>query len=242
MAERLALPRRTLVTAAAIAPLAACRLPGPPQKSDPKEVGSVEDLMREHGVLRRVLRIYDQLSEKLRAGDAGFDAAALADAASLFRDFGEDYHERMLEEAFLFPTVRKAGGAVAALADVLHDQHEHGRDLTDYVLSACRGGRISDPAALGQALRAMAVMYENHAAREDTILFPVWKAALSAEDLAAAGERFEDIEKRMFGGDGFDDAVRKIGRIEQRLGFGDLAQFTASAPASAAPPSSSAPS
>src|SRR6516162_1376190 len=105
MAEHPALARRAVigVTVGLALPLAACSLPSPAPPADPKDVGAVEDLMREHGVLRRVLRIYDQLSGRLLAGDAGFDAAALGQAAQLFRDFGEDYHERMLEEAYLFP-------------------------------------------------------------------------------------------------------------------------------------------
>jgi len=28
----------------------------------------------------------------------------------LFRSFGEDYHEKKLEEAHIFPTIKKAGG------------------------------------------------------------------------------------------------------------------------------------
>ena len=192
--------------------------------------------MREHGVLRRVLRIYDQLSGRLLMGDAGFDAAALGQAAQLFRDFGEDYHERMLEEAYLFPRLRQAGGRAGALVDVLRDQHERGRDITEYLLAACKSGKIRDvdAAPLGRTLRAMAVMYENHAAREDTVVFPAWKAALSASELKETGDKFEDIEKKVFGPDGFEQGEAKISQIEQSLGFADLAQFSAAAPPSTA--------
>jgi hemerythrin-like domain-containing protein len=226
-------PRRALIglAASALVMPAACKRPHP-APADPKDIGSVEDLMREHGVLRRVLRIYDQLSDRLRAGDERFDAAALAAAAQLFREFGEDYHERMLEEAFLFPRIRQAGGRAGALADVLQAQHERGREITDYIVGATKGGSLATGAAapLGQALRAMVVMYENHAAREDTIVFPAWKAALSPGELTEAGDKFEDIEKRMFGGDGFGQAERKASQIEQRLGYADLARFTAPLP------------
>lgn len=73
-------------------------------------------------------------------------------------------------------------------------------------------------------------MYENHTAREDTIVFPAWKAALSGKELEELGDTFEDIEKQQFGGDGFEDAVKQIAGIEQALGFADLAQFTAPPP------------
>jgi len=61
-------------------------------------------------------------------------------------------------------------------------------------------------------------MYENHAAREDTIVFPAWKDALSERQLDEMGEEFEEIERRQFGKDGFEDAVAHIGQIEEALG------------------------
>lgn len=69
-------------------------------------------------------------------------------------------------------------------------------------------------------------MYQNHAAREDTIVFPAWKTALSQRQLNEFGDRFEEIEKQQFGGDGCEDAAKQIGEIEQTLGLADLAQFT----------------
>src|SRR5207253_8510219 len=65
----------------------------PPQPEKEKKVGAVEDLMREHGVLRRALLIYRQSAAKLRAGTA-IDPKPLRKTAQLFRDFGENYHER----------------------------------------------------------------------------------------------------------------------------------------------------
>jgi hemerythrin-like domain-containing protein len=73
-------------------------------------------------------------------------------------------------------------------------------------------------------------MYENHAAREDTIIFPAWKQMLSDQQLDEMGDKFEDIEHQQFGEDGFDMAVKQIAEIEGSLGFADLAQFTAPPP------------
>jgi hemerythrin-like domain-containing protein len=69
-------------------------------------------------------------------------------------------------------------------------------------------------------------MYENHAAREDTIIFPAWKKNFSDKQLDAISDQFEDIERKMFGKDGFEDAEKKISRIEGMLGLADLGQFT----------------
>jgi hemerythrin superfamily protein len=73
-------------------------------------------------------------------------------------------------------------------------------------------------------------MYESHTAREDTIVFPAWKDALSERQLDEMGDKFEDIERAQFGKNGYEDAVAQIGRIEQAFGLADLAQFTAPAP------------
>ena len=198
-----------------------------------EEVGAVEDLMREHGVLRRALLVYSETAAKLRTAPADVAADALARTATLFRRFGEDYHERLLEEAHIFPVVKKAGGPAAGLVDVLQAQHQRGREITEYILAVCRKGTIvgaADAESLAHSLDSFVLMYRNHAAREDTIVFPAWKEALSERQLREMGERFEEIEHKQFGKDGFDDAVAQIGRIEQTLGFTDLAQFTAPPP------------
>jgi hemerythrin-like domain-containing protein len=193
-----------------------------------KPVTANEDLMREHGVLRRALLIYRLGATKLRSGPETPSAEALNQTARLFRSFGEDYHERQLEEAYIFPAVRKAHSDHAKLVDILQAQHQRGREVTDYILSATENGHIgADVEHLAAAMDAMALMYEEHTAREDTVLFPAWKQALPARQYADMGEQFEEIEKRTFGHDGFDDAVERIAGVEQTLGLADLATFTA---------------
>jgi hypothetical protein len=73
-------------------------------------------------------------------------------------------------------------------------------------------------------------MYAHHAAIEDTIIFPAWKAAISQAQYRELSEQFEESEQRMFGKDGFDDAVATIGRIGQSFGLADLASLTAPPP------------
>ncbi len=198
------------------------------EEGEKKEVGAVEDLMREHGVLRRVLLVYAETAPRLRDKPESVDAGALNKAARLFRDFGEEYHEKKLEEAYIFPRVRKAGGEAAAMVETLLEQHRRGREITQFVIGATAGGRLAtaNAAALARAFDDFARMYENHAAREDTVLFPAWKKALRAKELSELGERFEDIERQQFGGDGFNIAVRQVAEIEAALGLADLAKFT----------------
>ena len=83
---------------------------------------------------------------------------------------------------------------------------------------------------MARALESYVVMYANHAAREDTIVFPAWREALSDKQLREMGETFEDIRNRQFGKDGFDAAVKTVAAVEEALGYADLAQFTAPTP------------
>ena len=203
-------------------PLAACSGEGD------EDVGAVEDLMREHGILRRAILAFRECAARL-SGAQSVDARALHQTAQLFRDFGENYHEKKLEEANIFPAVRKAGGEASAMVQILIDQHNRGHDIIDYVL-ATTGGAIVQGMELVAPLNAFELMYENHTAREDTIIFPAWKKAIGEHAVKEMGDKFEDIEKQQFGGDGFDMAVKQIGEIEQTLGLTNLAQFTAPAP------------
>jgi len=194
-------------------------------------VAAAEDLMREHGVLRRTLIVYAELSSRLRANGGQVDPRALADAAKLFREFGEQYHERMLEEQYIFPEVRQTGGPNEKLVEVLLTQHQRGREITDYLSHvASAGHNAQDAEPLAKALAGMSRMYEAHSAWEDTVIFPAWKKTQSKARLEELGEKFEEIEHQQFGKDGFDDAVERIGRIEQTLGLADLGVYTASSP------------
>lgn len=217
-----------IAAAAALPLLAACGGAG----SGSKEVLAVEDLMREHGVLRRALLVYAEAAMRLRSGQGDVPAGMLGQTAALFRSFGEEYHERKLEEAFVFPAVEKAGGAAAALPAVLKAQHDRGRQITDYITAVTRAGRISpgNSGPLADTLDGFVRMYLHHAAVEDTVVFPAWKAAVSSHEYEELSDTFEDLEKQMFGKSGFEDAVARIGQIEQAFGLADPSRLTAPPP------------
>ena len=214
--------------------------PGPKNEAESKpdenklggEVTATEDLMREHGVLRRALLIYSAAAIKLRANPATIPPDALQKTAKLFRAFGEEYHEKKLEEAYIFPAVKKVGGEAASYPDMLVVQHNRGREITDYIIKMTQDAKFSGNNAepVAKVLEAFVLMYRNHAAREDTIIFPAWKGTMTGKQLDEMNDKFEDIEHKQFGEDGFEDAVKQIREIEQSLGLADIAQFTAPPP------------
>jgi hemerythrin-like domain-containing protein len=135
------------------------------------DVTPPEDLMREHGVLNRVLLIYEATMRKFAANES-FDASVISQAAQIVRDFIEDYHERN-EEQQIFPRFRKAGQLVD-LVDTLYQQHQAGRRLTENVLKLApqSGAPGDDRQPLIDTMRLFIAMYRPHEAREDTVLFP----------------------------------------------------------------------
>src|SRR5712691_10809710 len=148
-----------------------------PDEKESEEITATEDLMREHGVLRRALLVYHETVLKLRSTSASVQPQPLQKTAKLFRAFGEEYHEKKLEEAYIFPAVKKAGGPAGVDADVLIAQHQRGREITDFILAVTAGPKISSTNAksFAAALESLVRMYEHHAAIEDTIVFPAWK-------------------------------------------------------------------
>jgi hemerythrin-like domain-containing protein len=203
---------------------------GQPKEDKAGDVSATEDLMREHGVIRRVLVVYREVSARLRTKPASVAPDALQQAAKLIRSFGEDYHEKQLEEMHIFPALVKVAGPLTNTVSTLIAQHQRGREATEYILAVTRkaiGGSVAEP--LAHTLDAFARMYEEHAAIEDTIVFPAWKKLLTPKELDEMGDLFEDIERKTFGKDGFEDAVDQVAAIEKALGI-ELAALTAPPP------------
>jgi hemerythrin-like domain-containing protein len=225
--------RRSTLALAAAGAAGALILPGSAFAADTEEeVAANEDMMREHGVLRRILILYREVAPSLRNAAARPDTKAIHEAAKLFQKFGEQYHEEKLEEQYVFPALRKKGGEGASLVELLTEQHKRGREITDYILDATKNGHIATASSndVARAMLAFARMYEAHAAREDTIIFPAFKKTMSKSQYHELGEKFEEIEHQQFGADGFEMALKKIADAEQALGISDLAKFTAPAP------------
>lgn len=191
-----------------------------------EEVSANEDLMREHGILNRLLLIYQEIARRIE-NNQDFPIDALANSAKLARDFLENYHEK-LEEEYIFPRFEKANQLVD-LVHTLKDQHDAGRKLTDYILAHANEQALRDEEQrylLSHYLRLYVRMFRPHEAREDTVLFPAFHKLLSPEEYEQIGDTFEDKEHELFGEDGFGQAVDKVSNIEKQLGIYNLAQFT----------------
>jgi hemerythrin-like domain-containing protein len=191
-----------------------------------KEISPAEDLMREHGILSRILLIYDDIIGRLNSGKE-FPPEVLANSAGLIRRFVEDYHEK-LEEDYLFPRFEKAGKLVD-LVRILLQQHQGGRRLTDHIRSLAAPSTMKNPEEkrrLTRYLRLFIRMYRPHKTREDTVLFPAFHSIVSSKEYDSLGEAFEDKEDELFGKNGFERVVEEVASLEKKLGIYDLSQFT----------------
>ncbi|HZS37359.1 MAG TPA: hemerythrin domain-containing protein [Polyangia bacterium] len=194
-------------------------------KKDDDDVPPTEDLMREHGVLRRLLLVYGELVRRVDARQE-VKAEHVSGAALIIREFIEDYHEKD-EEEYVFPRLQKAG-KLGELVTVLIAQHAAGRRVTADVLRLATPAGLQGDAGrkqLAEALRSFVRMYEPHAAREDTVLFPAFRALLDERELKKLQDVFEDKEKALPHG-GFEKMVGEVAKLEQALGLYDLAKFT----------------
>jgi hemerythrin-like domain-containing protein len=207
--------RRQFLFAAAVAvPAVAAAHPtsrdGKGKAKEP-EIGPVEDLMREHGILRRVLLVYDEAVRRMRAGEK-FDPQPVSRAAKLVQEFIEDYHEKN-EEQFLFPRFEQKE-VLSELVSTLRAQHQEGRRLTQQILHQQR---------LLPSLEQFTRMYRAHAAREDTVLFPALYKLISRKELEQLGDRFEDIEHSL--PVDFEKARDEVASIEKAYGIDDLSKY-----------------
>jgi hemerythrin-like domain-containing protein len=195
------------------------------EKDEDKKVSPPEDLMQEHGVLNRILLIYDTCKTQL-LNKQSFQNEALLNSANIIRSFVEDYHEKQ-EENYLFPRFEKAN-QLTELVNTLRQQHQAGRTITDRIIQLCKSKTRIDAEnqQLIQLLHAFNTMYRPHEAREDTVLFPAFRKIVSKHEYDSLGEEFEKNEQKLFGKGGFALIVEKIAGIEKQLGIYELAQFT----------------
>ena len=223
------LDRRSFLvtTAGFVAATPMLALAKPKKEVDPDEgVTAPEDLMKEHGVLNRCLLIYEEGMRRLQRGDEA-SPEVFNHTAQLIRTFVEEYHEKN-EEKYIFPEFERAKKLVD-LVELLKAQHRAGREVTAQILVFSQPDkfRLTDNRdKLLQACASFIRMYRPHESREDTVLFPALRTLLKPKQVEALGDRMEEDEHKVLGGEGFEKSVAQVEALEKQPGIYDLAQFT----------------
>jgi len=185
-----------------------------------------ETLMEEHGILKRVLLIYQDAITRLATGQAP-PVEAIHGGAMIIHDFIEGFHEA-LEEGYVFPALTHAGLLVSTV-DTLLLQHGRGRQITQLLLADSTTTALANESTrsrVGAAMAAFVRMYQPHEAREDTVVFPAYRALLGPAGIDRIGATFTHLADQQLGPNGFAGMVNQVATIEQTLAIYDLNQFT----------------
>jgi len=180
------------------------------------EIPLTEDLMREHGVLNRILLIYEAVIQKIEHHQ-DFWIDALKKSVDIIQFFIEAHHERM-EEDYIFPLFEKHKKNLH-LIQTLKEQHIKGREITADLKEIITKDTIdhAHKMSIKKLLHEFVEMYRPHEAREDTEIFPEVRSFLTEKEFEELGEKFEEFEDQLFGKDGFERMMIKIKSIEKAL-------------------------
>ena len=167
---------------------------------------------------------------RLRQDASSVPPDVLEKAANLFRVFGEDYHEKKLEEVFIFPIVKKTPGT--RRQPMLMCCWPSTRADARSRITCCRSQRL-----IGLR-RTVSSRWRRRWSRlcgcmsimrrlKTRLCFRRGRLRSGEAELDELGEKFEEIEHEQFGGDGFEAALKRMEEIETSLGLSNLDMFTA---------------
>ncbi len=193
-----------------------------PSASAHPEILPVEDLMREHGLLNRLLLIYEELIKRQEQNKV-FPLDVLSKTIAIMHSFIEDYHEKM-EENYIFPLFEKNMRELE-LVKTLREQHQGGREVTK-ALERLASQEDPNLKEIVRLMKEFITMYRPHEAREDTILFTQVHDMVTNKEYRELWKKLEDREHELFGEHGFEHMVEKVAVLEKELGIYQLDQFT----------------
>jgi hemerythrin-like domain-containing protein len=196
----------------------------PKTKATEGGITATERLMRDSGVLLRILSIYEAGSRRLGGGE-DIEPAIFTQAAETMRDFVHGYHEKQEDEQ-VFPRFKKAGRMVE-LVDVLMAQHASGQKLTARILDlAPKSASKADRQSMIDAMQASIVLYRPHVARELTDVLPTLRTLVTPNEFDELSAALDKDETEKLGKEGFDKMAKKVEALEKRIGINDLSMFT----------------
>jgi hemerythrin-like domain-containing protein len=193
-----------------------------PTKTKAAEGGitATERLMRDSGVLLRILSVYEAGGRRLGGGE-DIEPAIFIQAAEVMRDFVHGYHEKQEDEQ-IFPRFKKAGRMVE-LVDAMTAQHAAGQKLTLRILElAPKSGTKAERQAMIEAMQASVLLYRPHVARELTDVLPTLRTLVTPNEFDELSAALDKDETEKLGKEGFDKMAKKIEALEKRIGINDL--------------------
>jgi hemerythrin-like domain-containing protein len=175
-----------------------------------------DDLMNEHRVIERMLRILTTASDRLEMGQ-DIDPQLYVDAVDFLKNFADKCHHSK-EEKLLFEKMMERGvsGEVGPIA-VLMREHQDGRAHIKN-LDKLSYEKMSETTKLGliKASRAYVDLLSKHIQKEDNVLYPLANQILDKEDQIELERGFEAVEKDVMGPGVHEKYQKMIGQWEQK--------------------------
>lgn len=184
-----------------------------------------EDLTRDHGVLNRILLIYQELARRIN-NRLPFSHETLSQTITITKEYIENFHEE-LEEEYVFPYFEK-NNIFLGLIKTLKEQHDDGRRIVSYILAHSSEKDLNNETTLMVIAAYMNIfcqMFRPHEARETSDLFPLFPALVSKEEYENLGVLFEKKGNERFGNNWYERIVDKVVEIEKQLGLYELPRF-----------------
>jgi len=162
---------------------------------------ATDHLRKEHEDIKAMLRILDEMSARLEAGEC-LNSAHLDDILEFIQEFADRCHHAK-EENILFPAMETAGilrerGPIG----VMLIEHLEGRKLVKGMregLARLKGGEDGGAKAISENARKYSELLIQHIHKEDNILYPIADTTLSPEAEVELEKAFERVEIELIG-------------------------------------------
>lgn len=189
-----------------------------------KASSATQNLMDEHRVIERMLKILNVACEKLEIGEK-VSPEVFAKAIDFVRTFADGCHHGK-EEDTLFPMVEKHGlPRDRGPTGVMMMEHEQGRKyirgLAEAVEKYSKGDKAVERAILENA-RGYVSLLSRHIPKEDTILYPLADRMLGPDEQRELLEKFEKIEMEKIGPGKHEYYLHMIKELENELGIVEM--------------------
>jgi hemerythrin-like domain-containing protein len=177
-----------------------------------------DDLMSEHRVIERMLRILTNASDRLEKGES-VPPELYVGAVDFLRNFADKCHHSK-EERLLFVKMMERGvsGEVGPIA-VMMREHQDGRAHIKN-LDKFSKEKVSKSAKEGliKSSRAYVDLLSRHIQKEDEVLYPLANQILDKEDQKELEKGFERVEEEVMGPGVHERYHKMIEQWEQKYG------------------------
>lgn len=178
---------------------------------------AIEQLMKEHAAIERMLVVLDAVCRRLESGE-GVEPGHLDQVVAFFRGFADECHHEK-EETVLFPALEKAGipREGGPLGVMLHE-HDQMRGYLRGLATAVerlRAGEVGAAMSLARNAGHYANTLRLHMDKENSALFRMAEMRLGPAKEEQLAEQFEAIETQKMGEGKHEELHALLDRLEE---------------------------